>query len=258
MSYLEALILGIIQGLTEFLPVSSSGHLELAKAIMGVEIEEDVTFTVLVHGATVLSTIVVFHRDLWKIIKDSLRLEWNESTQYVVKIGVSMIPVLFIGVFLKDELELLFDGNVMFVGFMLLITAVLLGVTFFVKKTGNEISFLSAIIIGLAQAVAVLPGISRSGATIATGLLLGNKKESVTKFSFLMVLVPIIGANMLDLIDGELSASSNMAPMALGFVAAFISGLIACKLMIKIVNSGKLIYFAIYCLLVGIVAIYFG
>ncbi|PCH94659.1 MAG: UDP-diphosphatase [Bacteroidetes bacterium] len=258
MSYLEALILGIIQGLTEFLPVSSSGHLELAKALMGVEIEEDVTFTVLVHGATVLSTLVIFRNDIWKIIVDSLKLEWNESAQYVVKIAISMVPVLFVGVFLKDELEALFNGNTMFVGSMLLITAILLGVTYFVKKTENEISYLSALIIGLAQAVAVLPGISRSGATIATGLLLGNKKESVTKFSFLMVLVPIIGANLLDVMDGDITATDNATPMLIGFIAAFFSGLLACKLMIKIVNSGKLLYFAAYCLLVGVIAIYFG
>ena len=258
MSYLEAIILGIIQGLTEFLPVSSSGHLELAKAIMGVEIEEDVTFTVLVHGATVLSTIVIFHRDIWKIIIDSLKFEWNNSVQYVVKIGISMIPVLFIGVFLKDEVEMLFNGNTMFVGFMLLITAVLLGFTYFIKKTEKEISYLSAVIMGLAQAIPVLPGLSRSGATIATGLLLGNKKESVTKFSFLMVLIPIIGANFLDIMDGEIPTSAYSGPMLIGFIAAFVSGLLACKLMIKIVNSGKLIYFAIYCTTVGAVAIYFG
>jgi len=258
MSYLEALILGIIQGLTEFLPVSSSAHLELAKAIMGVEIEEDITFTVLVHGATVLSTIVIFHRDIWKIIRDSLKFEWNESMQYAVKIGISMIPVLFVGIFLKDELELLFNGNIVFVGFMLLITSVLLGLTHFLKKTENEITYLSAVIIGLVQAFAVLPGISRSGATIATGLLLGNKKESVSKFSFLMVLIPIIGANILDIADGEHSLSGTSIPMLIGFIAAFVSGLGACKLMIKIVNSGKLIYFGLYCLIVGAVAIYFG
>jgi len=254
MSILEAFILGLIQGLTEFLPVSSSGHIELGKAILGVDVKEDVTFTIVVHGATVLSTIVYFHKYLWTLIVDALSFKWNSSTQYIAKIAVSMIPVGIIGVFFKDHVEAVFDGNVQFVGMMLFVTAALLAITYFAKNQNKEISFLNALIIGVAQSIAVLPGISRSGATIATGLMLGNKKEEITKFSFLMVLLPIIGANIIDIGSGT-AEGVEYFPLMVGFVTAFLSGLLACKWMISIVKKGKLIYFAGYCSIVGAIAV---
>ncbi|MFA8300809.1 MAG: undecaprenyl-diphosphate phosphatase [Hyphomicrobiales bacterium] len=257
MDWIEAIILGIIQGLTEFLPVSSSGHLEIGKALLGVEAQESLIYTVVVHGATVLSTIVVFRQEILKLIQDFFKFKWNESTQYIVKIGISMIPVLLVGIFFKDQVESLFTGNILLVGFMLLFTAILLSFTYFSKSRKKDVGFWDALIIGIAQAVAVLPGISRSGSTIATGILLGNKKENVAKFSFLMVLLPIIGANLLDIASGEFVHDVAISPLALGlgFISAFVSGLLACKLMIRIVNKGKLIYFAIYCLIVGVIAI---
>ena len=195
MSWLEALILGIIQGLTEFLPVSSSGHLELGKAILGVEAKESLIFTVVVHGATVLSTIVVFYKEIIDLFVGFFKFKWNDSTKYIAKIAISMIPVLIVGLFFKDEVEALFAGNILLVGSMLIVTAILLGFTYFAKKNTKSIGFIDSFIIGVAQAFAVIPGISRSGSTIATGILLGNKKELVARFSFLMVLIPIIGAN---------------------------------------------------------------
>jgi len=257
MSWIEALILGIIQGLTEFLPVSSSGHLELGKHILGVEYSENLTFTVVVHGATVLSTIIVFWKTILSLFKDFFQFKWNESTKYITKIFISMIPVIFLGLFFKDEVESLFTGNILFVGLMLLITAVLLAFTYYAKEKQKDISFKDSFIIGIAQALAVIPGISRSGATIATGLYLGNKKEDIAKFSFLMVLIPIIGANVKDIMDmsSSVSASISFTPLIIGFLAAFITGLLACRWMIKIVKQGKLIYFAIYCFIVGSIAI---
>jgi len=257
MSYLEALLLGIIQGLTEFLPVSSSGHLELGKAILGVEVAENMTFTVVVHGATVLSTIIVFWHTLVRLFKDLFEFKWNESTQYVAKLLFSALPVLAVGMFFKDQVEALFDGRILFVGFMLLVTAVLLGFTFYAKSKDRSIGYRDAFIIGIAQAVAVMPGISRSGSTIATALLLGNKRKEAAQFSFLMVLLPILGANFLDILDmqaSEVSASAGV--LLVGFFAAFITGLAACKWMIRIVQRGKLIYFAIYCAIVGSIAIF--
>jgi undecaprenyl-diphosphatase len=257
MSWLEALILGIIQGLTEFLPVSSSGHLELGKAILGVNAEKSLVFTVVVHGATVLSTIVVFYRDIWKLMKGLLAFRWNDESIYVTKLLVSMIPVIILGLFFKDEIEGFFTGNVFFVGSMLVITSLLLLSTYLIKKNERKIGFYDSFFIGLAQALAVLPGISRSGATISTGLLLGNKKANIARFSFLMVLIPIIGANAKDIFDGSLSAENGIGllPLLVGFIAAFISGLLACKWMIGIVKKGKLLYFAIYCFLIGSTAI---
>lgn len=257
MSWLEALILGIIQGLTEFLPVSSSGHLEIGKALLGVEAKESLTFSIVVHGATVLSTIVVFRKDLWELILGVLKFKWNWETRYVAMIFLSMIPVLFVGAFLKDEVEGLFDGNIRFVGVMLLVTAGLLAFSHYSKKREKEVNFGRAFIIGIAQALAVLPGISRSGATIATGLISGVKKEKVARFSFLMVLIPIIGANLLDIMDREPTTQTSIGAGALliGFVAAFLSGWAACKWMIKIVSKSKLVYFAIYCAIVGTIAI---
>jgi undecaprenyl-diphosphatase len=259
MSWIEALILGLLQGLTEFLPVSSSGHLELGKALLNINPENSLTFTIVVHGATVLSTIVVFRRDLWNLIKGFFAFKWNDETKYVFKIFVSMIPVGFVGLFFKDEVESLFTGNIVFVGAMLLITAALLAFTYFKKSNTRDIGFRDSLVIGIAQAFAVIPGISRSGSTIATGLLLGNKKEIVAKFSFLMVLIPIIGANLKDLADGEMqNGGVGSIPLIVGFLAAFISGLFACKWMIGLVKKGKLIYFAVYCLIIGLVAIIYG
>lgn len=261
MSWIEALILGLIQGLTEFLPVSSSGHLELGKAILGVEAEKSLTFSIVVHGATVLSTILVFRKDIQMLIAGLFKFKWNEETQYISKIALSMVPVLIVGVFFKDTVESFFDGNIVFVGCMLLFTAALLSFSHYVKKREKDISFGRALIIGIAQAMAVLPGISRSGSTIATGLLIGVKKELVAKFSFLMVLLPILGANIMDLMDSASSTETTTigaAPLMVGFVAAFISGWVACKWMINIVKRGKLIHFAIYCVLVGISAIVVG
>ncbi|MFA8449617.1 MAG: undecaprenyl-diphosphate phosphatase [Bacteroidales bacterium] len=258
MSWFEAIILGIIQGLTEFLPVSSSGHLELGKAILGVEAKESLIFTVVVHGATVLSTIVVFYKEIISLFQGFFKFQWNDSTKYIAKIAISMIPVLIVGLFFKDEVESLFIGNILLVGVMLILTSFLLGFTFFSKKNKRDIGFWDSLIIGISQAFAVIPGISRSGSTIATGILLGNKKDLIARFSFLMVLIPIIGANLKDLMDGEMMHNTSVGPLALllGFLSAFVSGLLACKWMIKIVSKGKLIYFAIYCFIVGLIAIF--
>jgi len=260
MNWLEALILGLVQGLTEFLPVSSSGHLELGKYILNINPEKSLVFTVVVHGATVLSTIVVFYKDIFTLIKGVFAFKWNEETQYIFKLAFSMIPVAIVGLFFKDEVEALFSGNIVFVGSMLLVTSVLLTFTFFAKSNTRNINFLDAFVIGIAQALAVIPGISRSGSTISTGLLIGNKRELVTRFSFLMVLVPIIGANVKDIMDGGMTSNEGIGviPLVVGFLAAFVSGLFACKWMIKIVNKGKLIYFAIYTAIVGIIAIIVG
>ncbi len=257
MDWIEALILGIIQGLTEFLPVSSSGHLELGKHILGVEYSENLTFTVVVHGATVLSTIIIFWKTIVELIRDVFKFKWNESTQYITKIIISMIPVVIVGLLFKDQVEGLFTGNILLVGCMLIVTAGLLAFTYYSKERQSNISFKSAFLIGIAQALAVMPGISRSGATIATGLYLGNKKEFIAKFSFLMVLLPIIAANVKDLMDFDFSAqnSVSLTPLVIGFFAAFLSGLLACSWMLKIVKRGKLIYFAIYCFIVGSIAI---
>lgn len=260
MEWFEALILGIVQGLTEFLPVSSSGHLEIGKALFGISGEDNLYFTIIVHGATVLSTIVVFWSEIIKLGKGALKFKLNEETHYLLKIGVSMIPVVIVGIFFKDQIKSLFSGaNINFVGFMLLITASILAFTYFFKSKKQKIRYLDAFIIGIAQAFAVLPGISRSGATIATGLILGKDKEGIAKFSFLMVLIPILGENFLDLISGSFSNASgiSLSVMIIGFLAAFFSGWLACKLMIRIVKRGKLIWFAVYCAIVGILTIAF-
>lgn len=261
MSWLESLILGILQGLAEFLPISSSGHLEIGKVLLNIETEESLLFTVLVHGATVLSTIVVFHKEIGKIISGFFKFQWNEEMQYVVKIAISMVPVLVVGLFFEEQVESMFTGNMILVGAMLMLTAIFLSFTYYAKSGKRRTSFVDAFIMGVAQAFAVIPGISRSGSTIATGLLLGNKREEVSKFSFLMVLVPIIGANILSLKDADFSSdvgSTSIGVLVVGFVAAFITGLLACKLMIKIVNNGKLIWFAVYCAIVGVIAIVTG
>lgn len=260
MTWIEALILGLVQGLTEFLPVSSSGHLELGKYFLDIEASNSLAFTVAVHGATVLSTIVVFRKDLLDVFKGIIEFKWNESWRFVSLIALSMIPVLVVGLFFKDFVESFFTGNIRFVGFMLLVTAVMLTFTYLKKSNTRKIGFGDALIIGIAQAMAVLPGISRSGATISTGLMLGNKREVIARFSFLMVLIPILGANLLDVLSGEMNSDEGVGAIAMlvGFLAAFISGLFACKWMIKIVNQGRLIYFALYCFLIGTMAIILG
>lgn len=258
MNEFQAFLLGILQGLTEFLPVSSSGHIEIGSALLGVKTTNNLLFTVVVHVATVLSTIVVFRKDILTLLKDLFAFEWNESTIYVSKLVLSAFPVLILGLFFKDEIEQLFTGNLVVVGSMLLITALLLGLTHFVKKSDGKITFGKALIIGFAQAMAAIPGISRSGATIATGLLLQTKKNEIARFSFLMVLIPILGAAFLDIISGEVTSNTSIGllPLSIGFIAAFISGLLACSWMIKIVKRGNLIYFAIYCLVIGLIAIF--
>lgn len=252
----QAIILGLIQGLTEFLPVSSSGHLELGKAILGIHTPDDLLFTVCVHGATVLSTLVVFWKDILKLLNGLFRFRLNPETVYIFKLAVSMIPVAVVGVFFKDEVEAFFGNGVRFVGIMLLLTAALLCLAQYLGKGKHDIRYTDAFIIGLAQAAAVLPGLSRSGSTIATGLLLGDRKEDVARFSFLMVLVPILGENLLSLVSGDMAQSAiPVSSLLLGSLTAFVSGWAACKWMIRIVSKGKLIYFAIYCAIVGFVAI---
>ena len=257
MDWIEALILGIIQGLTEYLPVSSSGHLAIGQALFGMEDgEENLMFTVAVHVATVLSTLVVLWSEIEWILKGLFKFELNAETRYALNIVVSMIPVGIVGLFFKEQVEAFFGSGLLVVGFCLLITATLLTFTYFAKPRPKEhISLKDAFIIGLAQAVAVLPGVSRSGSTIATGLLLGNKKESLAQFSFLMVIPPILGEALLDVlkaVKGEaVMGSIETIPLCVGFVAAFISGCVACKWMINIVKRGKLIYFGIYCAIVG-------
>ncbi len=259
MEWYEALILGLIQGLTEFLPVSSSGHIEIGKALFDTDAENNLYFSVLVHGATVLSTIIIFRKDIVKIISGLFKFKYNEETSYTSKIIVSMIPVAIVGLFFKDFVEGFYSGNNMaFVGSMLLITATLLCLTLIKRKKEREITFVDSFIIGIAQAFAVLPGISRSGATISTGILLGNKKANLAKFSFLMVLVPILGENFLELIKGDFDNTSlPLNSLIIAFFAAFISGLAACKVMINIVKKGKIYWFAIYCVIMGLIAILF-
>ncbi|MDR0762883.1 MAG: undecaprenyl-diphosphate phosphatase [Bacteroidales bacterium] len=257
MTWLEALLLGIVQGLTEFLPVSSSGHIEIGKALLGIHTEDDLLFTVVVHGATVLSTIVVFWKDIAQLFCGLFRWNYNDIS-YIAKILLSCVPVVIIGLFFKDTVEAFFGSGLMLVGIMLLITAILLTLAQFLSSGKHNIRYKDAFIIGLSQAVAVLPGLSRSGATIATGLLLGNKREEIARFSFLMVLIPIIGENILELFSGKIITSGiGVIPLLTGFTAAFVSGWLACKFMIGIVKKGKLFYFAIYCALVGIAVILF-
>ncbi|MDR0430192.1 MAG: undecaprenyl-diphosphate phosphatase [Tannerellaceae bacterium] len=259
MSWIEALVLGIVQGLTEFLPVSSSGHLIIGSALFGLSGEENLTFAVVVHAGTVLSTIVILWSEVSTLFKGFFSFKWNEETKMVCKILLSMIPVAIVGFFFKDYVEALFGNGLLLVGCMLLVTAALLAFSYYAKpRQKNEISFKNAFVIGLSQACAVLPGLSRSGTTIATGLLLGNKKEQVAKFSFLMVIIPILGEAFLDLLKGGfLPVESGLSTLALitGFLAAFISGAIACKWMINLVKRGKLVYFAYYCVVVGLLTI---
>ena len=261
MEVLDSILLGIIQGLTEFLPVSSSGHLELGKAVLGDKSipEESLLFTVVLHFATALSTIVVFRKDVWSILKGILKFEWNEDLQFASKIAISMIPAVIVGLFFEEQLEQLFGGNILLVGFMLLITAILLFFADKAKNTNKNVSFSNAFIIGVAQAIAMLPGISRSGATISTSVLLGNDKTKAARFSFLMVVPLIFGKIAKDILSGDLSLESqNFTTLSIGFIAAFISGLFACTWMIRLVKKSKLSYFAIYCAIVGLIAIIYS
>ncbi|MDR2362015.1 MAG: undecaprenyl-diphosphate phosphatase [Prevotellaceae bacterium] len=262
MHWWEALFLGLLQGLTEFLPVSSSGHLEIGKALFGIQSADNLTFTVVVHAATVCSTIAVLWREMASLLRGSARFRWNGETQYLAKILLSMIPVGLVGLFFKDRVEALFGAGLAVVGAGLLITAAALAFAGYARPRPKEhISFLDAFIIGLAQACAVVPGLSRSGATIAAGLLRGNKKESIARFSFLMVLIPILGEATLDLLKGDFSEAAAGIPsgaLAVGFAAAFITGGVACRWMIELVKRGKLIYFALYCAIVGTVVLLAG
>lgn len=257
MDWIQALILGFVQGLTEYLPVSSSGHLAIGQAFFGMENGEDnLKFTVAVHVATVLSTLVILWTEIDWILKGLFKFKLNDETKYVINILISMIPVGIVGVFFKDYVEEIFGSGLLVVGCCLLLTAALLIFSFYAKPRQKEhISMKDAFIIGLAQAAAVMPGLSRSGSTIATGLLLGNKKESLAKFSFLMVIPPILGEALLDILKatkGEgVMGDIDMLPLIVGFLAAFVSGCVACKWMINIVKKGKLVYFGIYCAIVG-------
>lgn len=261
MTWFEALILGVIQGLTEYLPVSSSGHLAIGQALFGMDDGADnLMFTVAVHVATVLSTIVILWSEIDWIVRGLFKCELNAETKYALNILVSMIPVGIVGLFFKDQVEAIFGSGLLVVGCCLLITAALLTFSYLAKPRQKEhISWKDALIIGIAQAVAVLPGVSRSGSTIATGLMLGNRKESLAQFSFLMVIPPILGEALLDvlkMVKGEdVMGGIETLPLIVGFLAAFLSGCIACKWMINIVKKGKLIYFGIYCAIVGVVTI---
>ena len=270
MTWFEALILGLIQGLTEFLPVSSCGHLEIGHAILGTATEENLIFTVVLHVATVLSTLLVLWHEVAQLFKGTFTTtKWNAEKDYVAKILVSCIPVFIVGMFFKEEVENFFGNGLLLVGICLLITSTLLFLSEYLTKqrmrkqtdeaeVGHEVTYKDAFIIGIAQAIAVLPGLSRSGSTISTGLLCGVKKSAMAQFSFLMVLIPVLGEALLDTLDllkGELVVELGWLPMVVGFLAAFASGAAACKWMIGIVRRQKLTYFAIYCLAAGALAI---
>ena len=288
MNWLEALVLGLLQGLTEFLPVSSSGHLMIGQRLLGTRLEggEDLLFVVVVHTATVLATIVVFRRQIWGLLKDLFRFQYNDGTDYILKIGLSMVPILVVGLFFKDSVEALFSSMTV-VGVCLLVTALLLflsdhyeeikrlflkgyaegrGTTYeaLLKESAvkaaprNGISWVQAFVIGLGQCLAVLPGLSRSGTTISTGLLSGVKREAVAQFSFLMVLIPILGEAFLDVMKGDVFSSQIGAPALIsGFVAAFVSGLFACSAMIALVKKARLSWFALYCAVAGMLTLIF-
>ncbi|MEN2282041.1 undecaprenyl-diphosphate phosphatase [Algoriphagus sp. SE2] len=261
MEIIDAIILGIIQGLTEFLPVSSSGHLELGKAILGESKmpAEGLMFTVVVHFATALSTALVYRKDIVEILTGIFKNKWNEETQFAVKIFISMIPAGIVGLFFEKQLESLFGGSVVFVGYMLILTAILLFLADKAKTTNKPVTFFKSFLIGIAQAIAILPGISRSGATISASVILGVDKSKAARFSFLMVVPLILGKIAKDLLDGAISMETQgIGYLTAGFIAAFISGVIACTWMVQLVRRSKLSYFSIYCLVVGIVAIFSG
>lgn len=265
MNEIQALILGLVQGLTEYLPVSSSGHLTIGQEILGVTSEENLTFDVAVHVATVLSTLVILWKEVVWLLNGMLKFKWNDEMRYAACILVSMIPVGVVGVFFKDYIEEIFGSGLLIVGICLLITASLLAFSYYYRPQQKEnISMRDAFIIGIAQAVAVLPGLSRSGSTIATGLLLGNNKAKLAQFSFLMVIPPILGEALLDVMKAmkhgadAVAGDISMSALAVGFIAAFISGCAACQWMVNIVKKGKLIYFAYYCVVIGLLAIVYS
>lgn len=261
MSVIEAIILGIIQGLTEFLPVSSSGHIEIGQALLGMDSlkENEQLLSVVLHAATALSTIWIFRKDIGEIIRGLLQPKWNEEWQFAVKVIISMIPAAFVGLFYDEVLEALFEGQLKLVGAMLFITGGLLFLADRAKNTQKKVGFWHAILIGIAQAVAILPGISRSGATISTSVLLGIDRERAARFSFLMVVPLILGKMAKDVLDGKFQLTEDLAmPLLAGFLAAFVTGLVACIWMIKLVKQSKLSWFAIYCFIVGGIAFAFG
>lgn len=258
MNWYEALIFGVVQGLTEFLPVSSDGHLEIVKYLFG-GIEESFLFSIVVHGATVLSILAVFWKDIIKLLRGIFRFKMNEETVYALKIVVSMIPVAVVGFTMRDKVESLFVADMDITGSFLLVTALFLAVGQLVRKRNNPITYGGAFIMGIAQALAVLPGLSRSGSTISTGLMLGNSKNELARFSFLMVIIPIIGANFVQVVTSDSTAIDLViVPLIIAFIAAFVSGYVACRWMINIVRKGKLIWFAIYCLVLGLSLIIFA
>jgi undecaprenyl-diphosphatase len=261
MGIVEALILGIIQGLTEFLPVSSSGHLEIAKWIMGSNAvpEEGLLFTVTVHAATALATLVVFRKEVADIFKGLIQFKWNDELIFSLKIILSMVPAAAIGVLFNDEIEALFDGQILLVGAMLVVTGALLFLADRATSSQKPVGYLSALLIGISQAIAIIPGISRSGATISTAVLLGIDREKAARFSFLMVVPLILGKMAKDLLDGEVAFSGDQSiSLIVGFIAAFVAGLFACKWMIALVKKSQLKYFAFYCFVVGAMAIVFS
>jgi undecaprenyl-diphosphatase len=262
MSWIEALILGLLQGLTEFLPVSSSGHLELGGVLFGMQDPDAFfTFNILVHGATFMSVVVVFWKDIRELIVNFFRFQWNAETKFVLLLLVSAFPVAIIGLLFEEQIESLFSGRIVLVGFMLLVTATLLFLTRFAPKNNKDINLKSALIIGLAQTIAVMPGISRSGATISTALYLGIERGKAIRFSFLMVLIPVFGANFLKIMkmSGDTAlVNIDTTPLIIGTLAAFIAGLAACKWMLSIVRKGNIAWFSIYCLIIGLIAIFTG
>lgn len=262
MEWFEAVILGLVQGLTEFLPVSSSGHLEIGKVLLGVEATDDLMFTTMVHAATVLSTVIVFRKQIRGLLKGFFRFRYNDETDYLLKIALSCVPIMIVGLFFKDQVEALF-GSIKVVGIALCCTSALLFFSDMASWSGkdsrqaakgcearNGISYWQAFVVGLSQALAVIPGLSRSGTTISTGLICGVRRDVMAQFSFLMVLIPILGESFLELVGGEFASSSVGAlPLVLGFLSAFLSGLFACKVMIALVKKAKLSWFAVYCLI---------
>jgi undecaprenyl-diphosphatase len=259
MNWFEAIVLGLIQGLTEFLPVSSSGHLELGKFLFGINPDANFYFSVAVHGATVLSTLVVLWHEIARLFKGFFKFRMNDEMNYILKIIVSMIPVGIAGFFLTDIVNRYFTGDMISLGIQFIITAGILLLPSFIKPKEKPIGYLDSFIIGIAQAIAVLPAISRSGATIATGMILGNKKSDIAKFSFLMVLIPIVGANLVEMKSGDFSTEgTSFFVILIGFITAFISGYFACKWMINLVKKGNLVWFAIYCVAIGIFSILLG
>ena len=256
MGLIEAIILGIVQGLTEFLPVSSSGHIEIAKVLLGSSQEQNLLMTIVLHAATALSTIFVFREDIKEIIRGLYQFTWNKEFQFSLKVILSMFPATLIGLLFENEIELLFSGEILLVGCMLLVTGLLLFLADKAKNTNQNVNFFHALIIGVSQAIAILPGVSRSGATISTSVLLGIDREKAARFSFLMVVPLILGKMGKDIISGDiLIESATLIPLITGFTAAFITGLFACKWMIRLVKKSKLKYFSFYCFLVGTVSI---